>query len=256
MHKIGSGMAGSGSHWLNRWARLASLVCLLWVSSHTADAQAQACTAFTVFNHPTYSAFRTNSASGSCVLPSGITMSWNHAGANRGLQSFGCTPYDPTYWMDGGTMTVTFSQAVNDVGFVIWGLDGTDTSTVNVGTSSVGPPQTLSNEFTDLCPGFSSGSAPTVAGNVIQGTGGGYFGQIGVRANAATPYTTLQLTITGGGGGFGLVGVASPTPIGPGGPPPPAAQVPIPTLSEWALVGLMLALAGVAAAALHRRRWH
>ena len=93
------------------------LLCAVWLSLHGANAQAQACTQVTVLNHPTVQAFRTNGSTGSCVLPSGITMSWNHVGANRGLTSFGCSSYDPTYGMDGGTMTVTFSSAVNNVGF-------------------------------------------------------------------------------------------------------------------------------------------
>jgi hypothetical protein len=237
--------------WLNAFKALrmvAWLVPVLWLSHGTA-AQAQACTQFPVLNHPTYQAFRTNSQSGSCTLPSGIVMTWNHVGANRGLTSFGCTSYDPTYWMDGGTMTVTFSQPVNDVGFIMWGLDGTDSALVTVGSlSSQAAPQTLSNEFTDLCPGFSSGTAPSVTGNLVHGNGGGYFGQIGVRASAVGPYTALELVITGSGGGFGLVGVGSPAPIGP------AASTSVPTLSEWGMVTLasLMVLAGVWAA--RRRR--
>jgi IPTL-CTERM motif len=234
--------------------KLAWLVPLLWLSLGAAgQAQAQACTQFTVFSHPTYQAFRTNSATGSCTLPSGTVMSWNHVGANRGLQSFGCTPYDPTYWMDGGTMTVTFSTPVNDVGFIIWGLDGGDSALVTVGTASTqAAPQTLANEFTDLCPGFSSGTAPTVTANLVHGNGGGYFGQIGVRATDAGPYTVLELAITGSGGGFGLVGVGSPTAIGP--PPAPAAPISTPTLSAWGMFALatLMALGGVWA--VRRRR--
>jgi hypothetical protein len=228
---------------------MAWLLPLLWLS-HGTEAQAQACTQVPVFNHPTYQAFRTNSAVGSCTLPSGIVMSWSHVGANRGLTSFGCTPYDPTYWMDGGTMTVTFSQPVNNVGFIIWGLDGADSAAVTVGSvSTQAPPQTLSNEFTDLCPGFSSGSAPVVAGNLVQGTGGGYFGQIGVRASNAGPYTVMELAIVGSGGGFGLVAVASPTAIGPAAPP-----APVPSLSEWGMLALasLMAVGGIWAA--RRRR--
>jgi len=199
-----------------------------------------------VFNHPTYQAFRTNSQSGSCTLPSGIVMSWNHVGANRGLQSFGCPQYDPTYWMDGGTMTVTFSQPVNNVGFIIWGLDGTDSASVTVGSlATQNPPTTTSNEFTDMCSGTPGGpGSPIVVGNVVQGTGGGYFGQVGVRASNSSTYTALELAITGSGGGFGLVGVGSPVSIGPGGPPVVST---IPTLSEWGMVALasLLALFGV-----------
>jgi hypothetical protein len=149
--------------------------------------------------------------------------------------------------MDGGTMTVTFSQPVNNVGFIIWGLDGNDSAAVTVGSSSTqAAPQTLSQEFVDLCPGRSSGSAPGVVGNLVQGTGGGYFGQIGVRASAAGPYTVMQLAITGSGGGFGLVGVSSPVPIVPS-EPPAAAPTEVPTLSEWGMVILasLMALVGV-----------
>lgn len=226
----------------------------LWLSMHGTAAQAQAaCTQVAVLNHPTYQAFRTNSAVGSCTLPSSIVMSWNHVGANRGLTSFGCSSYDPTYWMDGGTMTVTFSAAVNDVGFIIWGLDGTDSAVVNVGNSGTqAPPLTLSSEFTDPCPGQGAGSPPIVVGNAIQGTGGGFFGQIGVRAsNGSTPYTVLTLAITGSGGGFGLVAVASATPIVPAGPPAPLETVP--TLSEWGIALLVLLMA-VAFWAARRRR--
>jgi hypothetical protein len=220
------------------------LLPLLWLS-HSTGAQAQACTQVTVLNHPTYQAFRTNGATGTCTLPSGIVMSWSHVGANRGLTSFGCTSYDPTYWMDGGTMTVTFSQPVNNVGFLIWGLDGTDSADVTVGNSTTqAAPTTLSNEFTDLCPGFSSGTAPSVTGNSVHGNGGGYFGQIGVRATDAAAYTVLKLAVTGTGGGFGLVAVSSPNPIGP--PGPPVSSI-VPTLSEWGMVilALLMALGGV-----------
>lgn len=229
--------------WLRGFARLAVLLPLLGVSVFSSEAQAQAaCTQVAVLNHPTYQLYRTNSATGSCTLPSGIVMSWNHVGANRGLTSFGCTSYDPTYWMDGGTMTVTFSQAVNDVGFIIWGLDGADTAAVTVGSAA---PQSLVQEFTDPCPGQGAGSPPTVVGNVIQGTGGGFFGQIGVRASDAGPYTQIQLAITGSGGGFGLIGVGSPVPIAP--PVPLAEPAEVPTLSEWALVFLasLVAMGGL-----------
>jgi hypothetical protein len=241
--------------WLNAFRALraaAWLLPLLWLS-YSGAAQAQAaCTQVAVLNHPTYQAYRTNSATGSCTLPTGIVMSWNHVGANRGLTSFGCTSYDPTYWMDGGTMTVTFSQPVNNVGFIIWGLDGTDSAAVQVGDSSTqAAPQTLANEFTDLCPGFSSGTAPSVTGNLVQGNGGGYFGQIGVRASATGPYTVLTLAITGSGGGFGLVGVGSAGPIGPGGPP--ASSV-VPTLTEWGMITLALLMAVGGVWATRRRR--
>jgi hypothetical protein len=246
---------GWGSNAFRALRAVAWLVPLLWLSLGTAtEAQAQACTQFTVLNHPTYQAFRTNSATGSCTLPSGIVMSWNHVGANRGLTSFGCSSYDPTYWMDGGTMIVTFSQAVNDVGFIFWGLDGTDSATVTVG----GPvtqvaPQTLSNEFTDLCPGFSSGTAPTLTGNTVHGNGGGYFGQIGVRATDGSPYTTLKLAIIGTSG-FGLVGVGSPVPIAPPGPPATTAAAIIPTMSEWGMVALAILMALGGLWAVRRRR--
>jgi hypothetical protein len=228
---------------LGALARFAWLIPL-WFSLHGTAAQAQAaCTQVAVLNHPTYQAFRTNSATGSCTLPSGIVMSWNHVGANRGLTSFGCSSYDPTYWMDGGTMTVTFSQAVNDVGFIMWGLDGTDSAVVAVGSGSTGPPTVLASEFTDPCPGQGAGSPPTVVGDTVQGTGGGFFGQIGVRASNSTPYTVLSLTITGSGGGFGLVAVGSPVPIAPPGPPTPTAVIAVPSLSTYGIGILVLALA-------------
>src|SRR4051794_27547631 len=219
-----SGQAVKGSSvWLKglmSLCKIALLLPVLWLS-HGSDAQAAACTQFSVLNHSTYQAFRTNSATGTCTLPSGIDMSWNHVGANRGLQSFGCSSYDPTYWMDAGTMTVTFSQPVNDVGFIVWGLDGTDSAAVTVGNGTTqAAPQTLTREFTDPCPGQGAGSPPVVAGNLVQGTGGGFFGQVGVRATGASSYTVLQLAIVGSGGGFGLVGVGSPTPIVTPGPGP------------------------------------
>ena len=139
----------------------------LWFSFQGTAAQAQACNQVAVLNHPTYQAFRTNSAVGSCVLPSGVTMSWNHVGANRGLTSFGCSSYDPTYWMDGGTMTVTFSSVVNNVGFIMWGLDGGDSAAVTVGDAvTQAAPTTLNLEFTDPCLGQGAGSPPIVAGNL------------------------------------------------------------------------------------------
>lgn len=240
--------------WLNALRALraaAWLLPLLWLS-HSTGAQAQACTQVAVLNHPTYQAFRTNGATGTCTLPSGIVMSWSHVGANRGLTSFGCTSYDPTYWMDGGTMTVTFSQPVNNVGFLVWGLDGTDSANVTVGSSSTqAAPTTLSNEFTDLCPGFSSGTAPSVTGNSVHGNGGGYFGQIGVRATDAAAYTVMQLAVTGTGGGFGLVAVSSPNPIGP---PGPSTVSVVPTLSEWGMITLALLMAAGGVWATRRRR--
>lgn len=239
--------------WLRGVARLAVLLPLFGLSALSSEAQAQAaCTQVAVLNHPTYQLYRTNSATGSCTLPSGIVMSWNHVGANRGLQSFGCSSYDPTYWMDGGTMTVSFSQAVNNVGFIIWGLDSADTAAVTVGNGTQAAPQSLVQEFTDPCPGQGAGSPPTVVGNVIQGTGGGFFGQIGVRASNAVPYTQIQLAITGSGGGFGLVGVGSPVPIAPPGPTTPAAT--IPTLSEWAMIFLVSLMAMAGLWAVRRRR--
>jgi hypothetical protein len=218
------------------------VLCALWLSLHGANAQAQACTQVTVLNHPSVQAFRTNGSTGSCVLPSGITMSWNHVGANRGLTSFGCSSYDPTYWMDGGTMTVTFSSPVNNVGFLMWGLDGTDSATVTVGNGTTQtPPQTLQKLFTDPCPGQGAGSPPNVIGNVVQGTGGGFFGQVGVEADNNTPYTSLQIAVTASGGGFGLVAVASSGSIGPPGPPSgPSGPTTIPTLSEWGMILLAL----------------
>jgi hypothetical protein len=237
---------------LGALARFAWLIPL-WFSLQGTAAQAQpACTQVAVLNHSTYQAFRTNSATGSCTLPSGIVMSWNHVGANRGLTSFGCSSYDPTYWMDGGTMTVTFSQAVNDVGFIMWGLDGTDSAEVAVGNGTTGPPTVLANEFTDPCPGQGAGSPPTVVGDTVQGTGGGFFGQIGVRASNSTPYTTLSLTITGSGGGFGLVAVGSPVPIAPPGPPQPAVVVDVPSLSTYGIGILVLLMAGAFWAARRR----
>lgn len=240
--------------WLNALRALraaAWLLPLLWLS-HSTGAQAQACTQVAVLNHPTYQAFRTNGATGTCTLPSGIVMSWSHVGANRGLTSFGCTSYDPTYWMDGGTMTVTFSQPVNNVGFLVWGLDGTDSANVTVGSSSTqAAPTTLSNEFTDLCPGFASGTAPSVTGNSVHGNGGGYFGQIGVRATDAAAYTVMQLAVTGTGGGFGLVAVSSPNPIGP---PGPSTVSVVPTLSEWGMITLALLMAAGGVWATRRRR--
>ncbi|HXD49930.1 MAG TPA: IPTL-CTERM sorting domain-containing protein [Gemmatimonadaceae bacterium] len=226
----------------------------LWFSLHGTAAQAQAaCTQVAVLNHPTYNAFRTNSATGSCTLPSGIVMSWNHVGANRGLTSFGCSSYDPTYWMDGGTMTVTFSQAVNDVGFIMWGLDGTDSAVVAVGSGTTAPPTVLANEFTDPCPGQGAGSPPTVVGDTVQGTGGAFFGQIGVRASNGTPYTVLSLTITGSGGGFGLVAVGSPVPIAPPGPPPQVTVENVPALSTYGIGALILLMAAAAFWAVRRR---
>jgi len=228
------------------------LLPVLWLS-YGSEAQAAACTQFAVLNHPSYQAFRTNSQSGTCTLPSGIDMSWSHVGANRGLTSFGCPAYDPTYWMDGGTMTVTFSQPVNDVGFIVWGLDGSDSAAVTVGTlATQNAPTTLSNEFTDLCSGTPGGpGSPVVVGNVVQGTGGAYFGQVGVRASNASTYTVLELAIVGSGGGFGLVGVGSPVAIGPAAPPVIAG---VPTLSEWGLVALASLLALGGAWVARRRR--
>src|SRR4029450_5202045 len=187
---FGSGLAKRGPvsplKILRALAKVAWLLPL-WFSFQGTAAQAQPCTQVAVLNHPTYQAFRTNSATGSCVLPSGVTMSWNHVGANRGLTSFGCSSYDPTYWMDGGTMTVTFSSVVNDVGFIMWGLDGNDSATVTVGNGVTQlPPTNLNLEFTDPCIGQGAGSPPVVVGNLVQGTGGGFFGQVGVRgANAS-----------------------------------------------------------------------
>jgi hypothetical protein len=158
--------------------------------------------------------------------------------------------------MDGGTMTVTFSQAVNDVGFIIWGLDGTDSAVVDVGNSSTqGAPTLLASEFTDPCPGEGAGTPPTVTGNTVLGGGSGFFGQVGVRATNATPYTVLSLTITGSGGGFGLVAVGSPVPIAPPGPPQPAAVVAVPSLSAYGL-GVLVLLMAVAAFRAARRRRH
>lgn len=208
-------------------AKLIGLAGILLLASHINVAQAAppaACTAFTVFNHTSYSAYRTLGQSGSCTLPSGIVMSWRHVGANRQIAGGGCSSYEPTYWMDSGTITVTFSQPVNDVGFVLYGLDGNDAAAVNVGTSTTAAPQTFSKEFTDLCPGRTSTSPPTVVGNVVQGTGGAYYGQIGVRATDATPYTNLVLAITGGSG-FGIVGIASPSAIAPAVPAPTVTSV-------------------------------
>ncbi|MEO8346513.1 MAG: hypothetical protein ABI607_12545 [Betaproteobacteria bacterium] len=178
-------------------------------------------------------------------------MSWNHVGANRGLTSFGCSSYDPTYWMDGGTMTVTFSSVVNNVGFIMWGLDGQDSAAVTVGdTVTQGPPTNLNLEFTDPCLGQGAGSPPIVAGNLVQGTGGGFFGQVGVRGANSSPYTVLKLAIVGSGGGFGLVAVGSPSSIGG----PPAAPVTVPTLSEWGIVGMILLMAVSALWLFVRRR--
>ena len=252
MNPMSNWLVKASSDWrliaLRTLRAIAWMLPALWLSHGTAAQAQSACAQVAVLNHSTYQAFRTNSASGSCTLPSGVVMTWSHAGDNRGLQSFGCTSYDPTYWMDGGTMTVTFSQPVNNVGFITWGLDGTDSAAVTVGgPSTQAPPQALSNEFVDLCPGHSGGSAPTVVGNLVQGTGGGYYGQIGVRASSAAPYTVIQLAITGTGGGFGLVGVSSPVPIVPSDPSPAAGPTEIPTLSEWGLVILasLMALGGL-----------
>jgi hypothetical protein len=235
-------------------ARFAWLIPLFFSLQSTAAQAQAACTQVAVLNHSTYQAFRTNSATGSCTLPSGSVMSWSHVGANRGLTSFGCSSYDPTYWMDGGTMTVTFSQAVNDVGFIMWGLDGADSAQVAVGTGTTGPPTLLTNEFTDPCPGQGAGSPPTVVGDTVQGTGGGFFGQIGVRASNSTPYTVLSLTITGSGGGFGLVAVGSPVPIVPPGPPTPAVAVNVPSLSTYG-IGMLVLLMAAAAFWAGRRRY-
>ena len=248
--------------WSDRWLTgLKALRAVAWLLpllalSHGTNVQAQAaCTSVAVFNHPTYQAFRTNSASGSCTLPSGIVMTWDHVGANRGLTSFGCSAYDPTYWMDGGTMTVTFSAPVNDVGFIIWGLDGGDSAAVTVGSSSAqAAPLALSREFVDLCPSRTGGTPPDVIGNVVQGSGTGYFGQIGVRASDTGPYTVMKLAIIGSGGGFGLVAVSSPVPIVPGGPPVTPTTTEIPTLSEWGMIALALLLALGGGWAARRRR--
>jgi hypothetical protein len=238
-------------HALRALRAAAWLLPLLWLS-HSNAVQAQACTQVAVLNHPTYQAFRTNGATGTCTLPSGVVMSWSHVGANRGLTSFGCTTYDPTYWMDGGTMTVTFSQPVNNVGFLFWGLDGTDSADVTVGNSTPkAAPTTTNNEFTDLCPGFSSGTAPSVTGNSVHGNGGGYFGQIGVRATDAAAYTVLKLAVIGTSG-FGMVAVSSPNPIGPPGPPVVSSIVP--TLSEWGMITLALLMAAGGVWATRRRR--
>jgi len=157
--------------------------------------------------------------------------------------------------MDGGTMTVTFSSPVNNVGFLMWGLDGTDSATVTVGNGTTqAAPQTLVKLFTDPCPGQGAGSPPNVVGNVVQGTGGGFFGQVGVEADNSTPYTSLQIAVTASGGGFGLVAVASSGSIGPPGPPTPVNTT-IPTLSEVALgvLSLLLAVWGVVAMRNRRR---
>lgn len=163
---------------------------------------AQACTLLNVYNHTGKQVSRTNSASGSCTLPSGVTMTWSHVGAHRENMSFGCSSYDPTFWMDAGTMTVTFSSPVNNIGFLIWGLDAYDAATVSVNQGTL----TLTKDFVDLCPSVTSGTPPTVSGNKINGGGGPYYGQIGAIAKSTTPFTTLSLAITGGSG-FGLVGI-------------------------------------------------
>ena len=167
---------------------------------------AQTCITQAIFDNPGATVARINSKTGSCVLSDGITtVTWAHVGDDRGLTNFGCSPYDPTFWTDSGTFTFTFSNPVNDIGLVFWGLDSSDEvqMSVNQGTLS------LVQEFTNCCPGQTSScnTPPFVSGNTINGVGV-YFGQIGVTASSTVAFTELSYEILVlGGGQFGLVGL-------------------------------------------------
>ncbi len=67
------------------------------------------------------SGYSASSSTGTGTLPNGVTYTYTHVGAARPNSNFG--PSAPIYWLDSGTLTLTFSSPVNDAGLTFWGFD-------------------------------------------------------------------------------------------------------------------------------------
>ncbi len=74
----------------------------------------------------TFINFHTLTGSGTV---NGVSFTWTSTSRSGAVQSFGCAErgIDPVAWLDNGmTTTINFSAAVSNIGFVVWGVDGSE----------------------------------------------------------------------------------------------------------------------------------
>lgn len=81
----------------------------------------------------TFINFHTLTGSGTI---NGVAFTWTSTSRNGAVQSFGCSGrgIDPVPWLDNGmATTINFSAPVSNIGFVTWGVDGSE----GIGTAGV-----------------------------------------------------------------------------------------------------------------------
>lgn len=127
------------------------------------------------------------------------------------LQSFGCAPIDPTFWLSGAGMsvTVTFVAPQMRPALRIWGMNTDDTATVMVN----GTAYTLDSASASIAPKVTCGLSPGPDGVAFVGgsvTGANTPSQGNFSYNDVTlehaSVSSIQITGTAGAG-WGLGGV-------------------------------------------------
>ncbi len=124
------------------------------------------------------------------------------------VQSFGCAPIDPTYWMSGAGMsvTITFAQPQSSPSLRVWGMNTDDTASIEVN----GAPYTLDATSASIAPKVVCGVSPGpngvafVSGNLAGANtpGEGNYSYQDVTLNAANVTTVKLGGLTGAGWGF------------------------------------------------------
>jgi hypothetical protein len=138
------------------------------------------------------------------------------------VQSFGCAPIDPTYWMSGSGMsvTVTFAQPQARPAIRVWGMNTDDTAAVTVNGAAFALDMSSASLGTKVVCGLSPGPhgvafvGGKLAGANTPGEGNYSYQDITVEQ---TGVQSIQLTgMSGAGWGFvgALVGCTNqPNPL-------------------------------------------
>jgi hypothetical protein len=129
------------------------------------------------------------------------------------LESFGCAPIDPTFWLSGTGMsvTVTFVTPQARPALRIWGMNTDDTATVMVNGVAYALDATTASIAPKVTCGLSPGpdGVAFVAGSVTGANtpGQGNFSYNDVTVEQAS-VTSIQITGTGGAG-WGVAGATA-----------------------------------------------
>lgn len=138
-------------------------------------------------------------------------------GSGGSLQSYGCAPIDPTYWMAGANMamTVTFAQPQDRPAIRVWGMNTDDTASIQVN----GAAYTLDATTASLAPKVTCGVSPGpdgvafVAGNLAGANtpSDGNFSYQDVTIEHAAVSSITITSLTGAGWGFAGASVGACT---------------------------------------------